>query len=198
MKFKLFLLFCFLLSAGIIITVVMPRIRIRNRDLYPGSVKTRNLIYRDEDRAKVLDGKGLVSLVSFLNDYVSYPAVSQTTTSDTVVDVTNSTLDSFTLDRETEVLIFMTAYAQNDAADSSTSNETAIYVTDATTGDQLMLTNVSGSPITGGAVHNTSVSNIIIQSLAEGSHQLKLQFHRNSAGTAKIFSFSLGYVILGK
>ena len=171
--------------------------------IYNGKISIQNAT-----GTSVFDSAGIISTASFPNDTV-VNSTGYTTTSDTLVDVTGSTLDSFNLTRTTRVLVVIQAqmYNENFVSDQShaelncnDSVEGNLITTDyscdwlLTAINQDVDKNVTGWNITT-EYQFLTVMNIF--DFTAGDHTLKLQFRRQGTGTARIGTYILSYIILG-
>jgi hypothetical protein len=156
----------------------------------------------------IADEYGLNSSNNFRADSISGTGPI-TTTSDSMVDVTGSTMTSFVLARPAVVSISFTVYGYNsrytDTNGQEVSEMTAQLV-DSVDGvvEAAFLTGVPYVLLDGflypGAmgVYPSFYSSTTNALLSAGTHTLKLQFRReNSVGTATIDSFGISYSILG-
>lgn len=160
-----------------------------------------NITIKDEDEIAIIDSKGLISAASFATDNVVNSS-SRTTTSQTWVDVPNTTL-TFSLPRSAKVLIGVIVQAKiadmegddirimNVAVNVDASNLTP-YMT-------IRDTRLDAAGVFSTDSRTFTLNHGAIETLAEGSHTIKLQFSIDDSNeTATILYTSVYYIVLGK
>lgn len=160
-----------------------------------GDLTAKGVTIKDSAGTSIIDSTGLISGANFQSDAVTHSG-SQTTTSTSYVDVTGMSL-SFTLARESKVLFMATVTGCNQQSDLGHSMATVIDLDGSTIGGMIV---TPGFVNLYGALYQNG-SGQVIQTVAAGSHTLKLRFKSsNASGTAAINADAkfLGYVILGK
>lgn len=156
----------------------------------------------------VIDGLGLNSAANFPSDQIINPST-YSTSSTSLVDVPGSTMDSFTLTRETKVLVLVQAQIKNDnfVVNGSFAE---LVCTDSIAGDLITfdaackwrLTNISEDSsgfLTGWSMDTFYEFNVIgaIFTMAAGTHSLKLRYRVDGSGNADIGLYVISYIILG-
>lgn len=142
----------------------------------------------------VIDDTGLTSTTNFLADQAS-AAPTITTTSTSFVDISGSTMASFTLTRSVNVFINVSAIIDN--TDFFTDGYWAkIGVIDSVDGELINLVG-GGTPITGGVEYPSLAAISGFATLSAGTHTLKLQWCVDGGGTAELYFWGFGYLLLG-
>lgn len=156
----------------------------------------------------IVDEYGLNSAENFRTDALSGTGPI-TTTSDSFVDVSGSSMTSFVLNRPAVVSLSFTVYGFNSRYSDTNGQETAemtAQLVDSVDGvvEAAFLTGVPFVLLDGflypGAVdiYPSFYSSTTTALLSAGTHILKLQFRREGgAGTATITAFGISYAILG-
>lgn len=152
----------------------------------------------------IVDATGLNSLINFPKAQL-INASSPDTTSTSFIDVTGSTLGTFTLTRNANVLIYFSIGGYNTTTQGNFLN--CQYVDNGTTLQALsvtgdFVTDVTQDPVTKNIGVTESVSTefaffMQFVQLAAGSHTLKLQFRAAPGGHAYLEDWLIGYIIFG-
>lgn len=181
-----------------------------------GSVEFSDGIFRGELQAAtikngegdiLIDSTGLNSSNNFRADVLSSSTL-QTTTSSSFVDVPGSTMTSFVLERDTLVTLNFSVFGYNSRYEDTAGQDTdsiTVQLVDSVdgivdvlvfSGIPLVLLDGFLFPVTAAMQpqFNTSTTTAL---LSAGTHTLKLQFKRETVGTAKVDGFGISYSILG-
>jgi hypothetical protein len=142
----------------------------------------------------IIDPVGLVSTNNFLNGNITQSST-QTTSSTSFVDVPGTTI-TFSLSRNTNVLILFSAIGLNGSILNNVCNTITALNIDGSDQSNLLFT--PGTTVDGNfTVVSTSAGASTIASLSSGSHTLKLRFRAQSTGTAAIAFATISYIVLG-
>lgn len=159
-----------------------------------GDLTAKGVTIKDSLGTSIIDSTGLISSANFAFDSVTSTS-SQSTASTSFVDATGMSL-TFSLDRASRVLFMATITGGNSNVDTNNTMATQVVLDG---------TQIGGAILTPGFVNDISSayqtgSTQSIQSVASGSHTVKLQFRAVNGGTANLSTNEkfLGYVILGK
>lgn len=159
-----------------------------------GDLTAKGVTIKDSLGTSIIDSTGLISSANFAFDSVTSTS-SQSTASTSFVDATGMSL-TFSLDRASRVLFMATITGGNSNVDTNNTMATRVVLDG---------TQIGGAILTPGFVNDISSayqtgSTQSIQSVASGSHTVKLQFRAVNGGTANLSTNEkfLGYVILGK
>lgn len=157
----------------------------------------------------IVDSTGLNSLNNFKSDRL-LSINSFSTSSLTYVDVPGGAMESFTLERDSLVLVTMNVDGRNlNIVDGETECSYGAYARlyDVDTNTARVLIHFNGlfsSHFTFGTtdsvrhvVQDGTFSNTLIMLFSAGQHTLKLQLKAEEGGTASISSSDIGYVVLG-
>jgi hypothetical protein len=159
------------------------------------SVTNGNISIQDSSGTTILDATGLVSTANFAADSVT-AGTSTNTTSTSYVDIGSSSI-SFTLSRQSRVLVIYSVKLGNSAAGSNGDNTIVCLNVDGSD-DQGPTITGTGTPWSGGLILTTSAVSTI-QTLAAGSHTLKLRVKSTDSGaTAYTQQATITYLVLGK
>lgn len=158
----------------------------------------------DENNTTVIDAKGLVSTTAFVSDSVVSQLNTRTTSSDSFVDVSNTSI-SFTLARQANVLFLLAGDFSNYAADGGIASQYVALDIDGTLypdssngfGNTHFWADVAGDDVT------TTLSTWqghYLATLGAGSHTAKLKFRKQGVATvdARVANTQVTYIILGK
>lgn len=163
---------------------------------FKGTVQAKDFVIADKD--------GLISLSNFKSNGAFNGSAGVSTA--VKIDVPGSTLDSFTLKRNSNVLLILMGYGFNDAAlTSHMVDDISLNIVDSF--DGLVKANLLwfGYPwsYTPDAitfyqgVQNQLISRVGLVYCEPGIHQLKLTVEPLGGGTANLNAWEIGYVILG-
>ena len=157
----------------------------------------------------IMDSSGLVSTNNFKTDSITY-TTQQSTNSASYVDVTGSTMNSFTLTRSAIVYVWYKVQGWNDKWQTSSgqtfnSNDFCYFqMVDSVLGVLFSDTAVPSNNVLLDSSHNiisgatypaiTYDANIVL--FGAGTHTLKMQY-KAPGGNSYIDKFSMGYTILG-
>lgn len=158
-------------------------------------------------QVQIVDENGLNSLNNFRADALS-SAIQVTTSSDTFTDVPGASLPPFTLTRSTIVNMSFSCFAYNNLYETSVGQEMSsmtVQLVDSVDGviGVLVFTGIPVILLDGflypGAVYIDPIfySDTTMAPLSAGTHTLKLQFRRETSGTAVINGWGINYTISG-
>ena len=178
-----------------------------NSGVYRGTLKAA--IIENANGDIVIDATGLNSSVNFKESQITGGPSS--TTSNSYVDVTGGTMNSFTLSRPTAVIIFCFLRGWNtywfDNNDHYTNSHKGIWRVYDNIDGELESQSITGMPYVtyagDGTIDSVFLADEIISQtisilLSAGTHTLKLQhLSVDGSSTTTINGFILGYTILG-
>lgn len=166
---------------------------------------------KDNTQTVFVDEKGVNSLNTFYSAQLT-GNTEISTSSTSMVDIADGVLGDLVLARSVKLLLFLFTYGKNDNFNSgSNAGEAQIYDSflGTSTGVNVYFT---GSwftkvnwDINTGLINSTvervsaqTESNIGIVTAAAGTHSYKIRYRASGAGTARLYNWRFGYVILGK
>jgi hypothetical protein len=171
------------------------------------SINNGNFIFTNNSGGTVIDSAGLVSTNTFQFSQVFNGNTDQTFSGTTFADVSGGALTAFVLTRTTNVYTYLMAYGRACDIYVPTNEYLEMRILDnfnttslknvLTSGKLLTIPDYVGSVSTY-YLNNDMVFNASFNSLAAGTHTLKLQVHSSeNAGSVNIGAFQIGYIIYG-
>lgn len=166
-------------------------------------VNSGSITIQNSSGTTILDSYGLNSINNFGNDYIVFSGTA-TTTSSTPTPVANGTLDPIVLSRDTNIYIYLVTVGYNEGLVGTAYPLMAVGLYEGTTA--LMRTYPSGKPVYNidGSGHVTEYAliadvqtNAGIGQFAAGTHTFATKFYIIDGGTADLFGFEVGYIVLG-
>lgn len=154
------------------------------------------LTIKDQNNTTIIDPVGLVSTANF-GIASHFDNGTHTTNSTSPVDLSGSTLTTFTLSRNTKFQLSFGGYSDN--SDFGINGDfTLLSIVD--NGSLITFVPLVATYFPGGGsgIDAAYASRTIIVTFPSGSHTLKLQFQSVFGGNANIYAYDISYVQLGK
>lgn len=181
-------------SGGTVVTADNNGLTINN-----GSITIKN-----SSGSAVIDSMGLNSLNNFKGTAVAAFDLTYTTTSTTPVNITSASL-GFNLARDSYLLVYYFGDIDNsNFLNSNGSHRVILTLKDTEVGNNVFSlysggeswANSSGTAVTTG-IRSNNIAMVRIVQFSAGTHTLVEQIQCENGGTAELYGWEMGYLILG-